>query len=345
MVETVGQLSALQKPPRLTFGSVWRRSNVGETNRSRPWRSTLLPEMSIRDVCIVGGGPAGLSAALILGRCRRDVVVLDGGKPRNASSRGLSGYLTRDGVHPMELRELARAELRRYATVEVRDTFVIDARRKDDAFVVAAANGERLCARTLLLATGRADELPARPGFARLYGRGVYHCPFCDGWEHRDQPMAAYGRDDDAVEIALELRTWSAQLTLFTDGRSQFDERRRRKLAANGVRIVEHPVRELVPATDGFLERVRLAGGGEVPCRALFFVSDCPQRSGLPERLGCRFALSGGVLCDEHAATNVPGLYVAGNVRCGLHFAITAAAEGAEAAVAINDALLEADLR
>ena len=296
------------------------------------------------DVCIVGAGPAGLNAALILGRCRRRVVIFDSGRPRNAASRGLHGYLTRDGVHPDELRRLGRAELAKYPSVEVCHEAVVGAARHDHRFDIHGASGGSISARILLLATGRTDVLPAGRGFNELYGRGVYHCPYCDGWEHADQALVAYGRDADAFEVALGLLTWSRDVTLCSDGPCDLDADQRRRLVAHDIALNERPVAELKASPGGVLERIQFDDRTSIDCGALFFVSPCPQKSSLPENLGCDFDESGAVRCKGNAATNVPGLFVAGNVRCGLHLAITAAAEGAEAAVAINDALLEMDL-
>jgi thioredoxin reductase len=299
----------------------------------------------MHDVCIVGAGPAGLNAALLLGRCRRRVIVFDSGKPRNAVSRGLHGYLTRDGVAPDELRKLGRGELAAYKTVELRDEVVVEASRRDKCFEIRGASGISVSARTLLLATGRNDVLPERPGFAELYGRGVYHCPFCDGWEHRDEALVAYGHDADAFEVALALLTWSRNVTLCTDAAPDFSHAQKRRLAANQVGFDDRPLAGLRPSASGMLEQIEFSDGSSRECRALFFVSPCPQKSSLPANLGCEFDESGAVRCKGNAATNVPGLFVAGNVRCGLHLAIMAAAEGAEAAVAINDALLAAELK
>src|SRR5918911_1120440 len=149
---------------------------------------------STYDAIVVGGGPAGLSCALILGRCRRHVLLLDSGTPRNDASSELHGFLTRDGIHPRELRRLAREELRQYETVEIRVAEVRDAGRIGGAFEVETTEGEHLQARRLVLATGLEDELPSVPGARELYGRGVYHCPYCDGWEVREQPLAVLAR-------------------------------------------------------------------------------------------------------------------------------------------------------
>lgn len=284
----------------------------------------------------------------MLGRCRRDIVVFDSGRPRNAASGGLHGFLTRDGTPPMELRAMARREVARYPTVQFCDRKVITVARDASPatrFRVRTEDGATFDARTLLLATGRDDVLPDRPGFVELYGRGVYHCPFCDGWENRDEPFVAFGRGDETCAIALELLTWSRQVTLCSDGPCGLDDGQRHHLAENRIEIVETEVARLEAGPDGRLAAIRLVSGEVRACRALFFVSDCPQKSALPENLGCELDASGGVACTGHAATGVPGLFVAGNVRGGLHFAITAAAEGAEAAVAINDALLEIELR
>ena len=328
----------MRKPPRpKSVGAAVDKVSEfrGESNASSPGREC--------DVCIVGGGPAGLNAALMLGRCRRRVLVFDSGKPRNAASRGLHGYLTRDGIAPRELVKLGRAEIERYPTVELHDVAVVDAHVRDGRFHIELATGRPLVARAMLLATGRTDVLPSKPGFAELYGRGVYHCPFCDGWEHRDESVVAFGRGAEAFDVALELLTWTRQVTLCSDGPCELTKEQRRRLGANGIDLREDIVNALEAGNDGGLSAVQFARG-TLPCRALFFVSACPQKSSLPENLGCDFDESGSVVCDGSAATNVPGLFVAGNVRCGLHFAITAAAEGAEAAVAINDFLLEQDL-
>src|SRR4051794_28674746 len=155
------------------------------------------------DVIIVGGGPAGLNAALILGRCRRRVLLIDSGKPRNAVSRGVHGFLTRDGALPSEIRRIARDELAAYPKVEIRDGEIVAARCHGDWFEVTECAGERFSGRKLLLATGLLDDLPDIPGFAELYGNGVYNCPYCDGWEHRDKPIAVYGPGERSVGLAL----------------------------------------------------------------------------------------------------------------------------------------------
>ncbi|MDB6167803.1 MAG: FAD-dependent pyridine nucleotide-disulfide oxidoreductase, partial [Verrucomicrobia bacterium] len=136
------------------------------------------------DVAIIGGGPAGLSAALVLGRCQRRVLVIDSGRPRNGASRGLHGFLTRDGINPHELRRLGREQLHSYSTVKLRDQKVADVKRHDGRFTLLLEDGHQVEARFVLFSTGREDVLPEQPGFREFFGRGVYHCPHCDGWEH-----------------------------------------------------------------------------------------------------------------------------------------------------------------
>ena len=152
------------------------------------------------DVIIVGGGPSGLSAALALGRCRRKVLIFDKGEPRNAASKGMHGFLTRDGIEPLEFLRLGREELRRYPSVEFRSSEIVAAECKDREFMARSESGEVFTSRILLLATGIVDELPPLPGIERFYGRSVHHCPYCDGWEHQDQPLAVFGEDHDCGE-------------------------------------------------------------------------------------------------------------------------------------------------
>ncbi len=287
------------------------------------------------DAIVIGAGPAGLSAALWLGRCGRKTLVYDDGRPRNAAAIGIRGFLTRDGIPPRELLRLARVEIAQYNHVEVRDTRVESAVRRDDEFVITTSGGPAR-ARTLLLATGRRDSVPDAPGLRDFYGRGVYHCPYCDGWEHRGQPLAIYGRGESAAGIAELLRTWSDDLYICTGG-----EEPEEPVRAGGWRVVTAPIRALRAGPDGTLAAIDFASGETRRCSALFFCSDCIQKSELPEGLGCEFDEEGSVVCQEHAATGVPGLFVAGNVRGGVHLAIMAAAEGAEAAFAMNEYLLD----
>ena len=287
------------------------------------------------DVVIVGAGPAGLSAALWLGRCARRTLVLDSGQPRNAASRALHGFLTRDGTAPGKLRQLARANLAQYPSVRLRAAVVRQIRRRRDRFVITTTAGARFEASFVLLATGRVDAVPTAPGFSEFYGRGIFHCPYCDGWEHRGQAIAVYGDDADAGELAKLLATWSKNLAILTDGRKPSPA-----LRHCGFPIIEAPIAKLVPDAKGELASVKFADKSQRTCRAIFFSSNCAQKSDLPRRLGCRFDRDGAVMCKRHAAVGVPGLFVAGNVRNGVHLAITAAAEGAEAALAINELLL-----
>jgi len=297
----------------------------------------------VYDAIIVGAGPAGLSAALILGRCRRRVVVFDTEQPRNAASQALHGFLTRDGIHPRELRRIGREQLARYPSVELRLQEVVDARRLEQGFELTLADGTREVGRYLILATGVVDELPPLEGLEPLWGTSVFHCPYCDGWEQRERRIAVYGRGRLGSAYALEMLGWSSDLVLCTDGDRSLGETYRAQLGRHGVIVQEKSIAGL-EAEAGRLARVRFQDGDSLERDALFFSPLQHQRSPLPERLGCR--MHGGLVDTDRAqGTNVPGLFVAGDAVRSRQMAIIAAAEGARAAVAVNTALLEAEHR
>jgi thioredoxin reductase len=291
------------------------------------------------DCIIVGGGPAGLSAALMLGRCRRRVLLCDVGEQRNLRARKMHGYPTRDGTPPAEYLGLARAELGRYGTIECREVEIVEASKEGGGFVVCAADGARLTSRKLLLATGVEDELPGLEGLEELYGTSVHHCPYCDAWEWRDRPLAVYGGAEQGPELALSLTAWSADVLLCTGG-SPIPPEAAGRLSAVGIRVREEPVIRL-EGREGMLQRIVLDGGDSVARSALFVCVGHRQRSSLAERLGCRFTEKGAVDTGKCEATNVPGLYVAGDASKEAQFVVVAAAEGAEAGMAIHKALLE----
>ena len=295
------------------------------------------------DVIIVGGGPAGLNAALILGRCRRRVLLVDSGKPRNAVSRGVHGFLTRDGELPSQMRRIGREQLEPYANVEIRDGEICEARCHGDGFEVLEAGGARLSSRKLLVATGLLDDLPEIPGFAEFYGNGVYTCPYCDGWEHRDRPIAVYGPGERCVGLALEMTLWSRDLVLLTDGPADISEANRARLDAQAIRVVEEKVAGLEGDARG-LNRVRLEGAAPLAREALFLNYGEREGSDLIRMLGCALTDKGTVETGPNERTNVAGLYVAGDASRRVQFAIVAAGEGAMAAFAINNDMLKEDL-
>lgn len=296
------------------------------------------------DVIIVGAGPAGLNAALVLGRCRRRVLICDHGKPRNAASPALHGFLSRDGVDPLELLRIGREQLATYPSVEYRHVEVENAVPTPDGFRVEVAGGGEEHARMLLLATGVVDRLPDIEEAEALYGRGLYHCPYCDGWEVRDQRLAAYGKRSLAVDLAIELTCWSDDVILFTDGKAEMADRKLVRLEELNILIREERVVRLDGAEAG-LAAVILEDGTRIPRDAMFFKTAFRQRSDICERLGCAFTEQGAVDTGTYEATNVPGLYVAGDASKHVQLAIVAAAEGAGAAFAINNALIGADTR
>lgn len=295
------------------------------------------------DVVIVGAGPAGLSAALILGRCRRTILICDAGRARNHASHAVNGFLSRDGTPPAELRRIGREQLQRYETVALRDVEVVDAKRVNDRFEVTLADGSRIICRKLLLATGVVDEVPQVEGFEQLYGTSAFHCPYCDGWEVRNQPLAVYGRGKLGRGLALELTGWSRDIALCTDGPPELYDEDVRQLTLNGISIRDERVTRF-DAEHGQLKRIVFADGSTLARRALFFILGERQRSDLPRRLGCTFTHRGSVRTDLYEATAVPGLYVAGDASQAVQLVIVAAAEGAKAGFAINTALLRDDL-
>jgi thioredoxin reductase len=294
------------------------------------------------DVVIVGGGPAGLSAALVLGRCRRRVVLFDSGKPRNFATREMHGFLGSDCSDPGKLRRDGRAQLKRYATVQLRDERVEDVTTHAAGFEAVLASGERLLCRKALLATGVRDVLPEIDGFDAIYGVSAFHCPYCDGFEWCDRAVAVCGEPEKAAALALEMLGWSRDVILFTDGPATIFRDQCEELERNGVGVRQERI-EVLDHSGGMLKAVRLVGGERVPRDVLFFASRTVQSCGIAEALGCTFDEKGAVSTGSYEGSNVPGLYVAGDASRHAGLAIVAAAEGARAAFAINNELLAED--
>ncbi len=296
------------------------------------------------DVIIVGGGPAGLSAALVLGRACRNVILFDHGRPRNAASHAMHGFLSRDGLPPAEFRQIAREQLRPYTTVHLEHGEVLHAMADAGGFRVTLTDGRSATSQKLLLATGVMDRLPDVPGLLELYGRSIFHCPYCDGWEVRDQPLAVYGCDRRGYGLALELTGWSHDIVLCSDGACGLDGESIATLLRQGIQIREDRIARL-EGHDGQLAEVVFDNGERLARRAIFFTTGQIPCSELAVKLGCALNAKGTVDTGRHETTEVPGLYIAGDASHDLQWVVVAAAEGAKAAYDINQALIEDRLK
>jgi thioredoxin reductase len=292
------------------------------------------------DVAVVGGGAAGLSAALVLGRARRRVAVVDAGTPRNAPATHMHGFLSRDGMPPGDLLAAGRAEARRYG-VELVDDRVVEL---TGGFTLRLAGGRSLRARRLLLATGAVDELPDIPGARERWGRDFLHCPYCHGWEVRDQPLGVLGSGPASVEHAHLLREWSDDIVFFAHTYPVGDAERA-VLAARGVEVVDGPVARFSVVRDR-LQAVELEDGRVVPRSAVFARPALrPRDDRLLGSLGCELDEGGFVRVDPTGRTSVPGIWAAGNVCNPRAQVVTAAGEGSAAAITLNADLVEQDVR
>ena len=300
------------------------------------------------DVIVVGGGAAGLSGALNLARARRSVLVVDAGEQRNRPAEAVHGLLARDGTAPAELVRLGREEVERYGG-GVLDARVAALGGSVGEFAVTLEDGRALRARRLLVTTGLVDELPAIPGVRELWGSDVVHCPYCHGWEIRDEPIGVLGTNHMAVHGAQLFRQWSEDLTLFLHTAPTPSGEEREGLEARGIRVVEGEVVAL--ETDGGrLSGVRLASGEIVPRRALAVAPRFVARSGLLAGLGLEpsehpSGTGERIEGDMLGATAVPGVWVAGNVADPMAWVASASHQGAMAGAAINNDLIAEETR
>ncbi|MCB5910447.1 NAD(P)/FAD-dependent oxidoreductase [Streptomyces sp. SF28] len=293
---------------------------------------------AVYDVVVVGGGAGGLSAALVLARARRRVAVIDAGAPRNAPSAHMHGFLSRDGIPPGSLLEVGRAEVAGYG-VEVIDGQV---EAVEPGFRVQLAGGPVLGARRIVLAAGLRDELPDIPGVRERWGRDVVFCPYCHGYEVRDEPIAVLGVHPVSVEQALLLRQWSDDVVYFPHG-GELSAAERERLAARGVRVAEGVVKRVVVEGDR-VRGVELADGRTVPRSAVFLFPRMTPNDGMLDGLECKRDERGWLVTDRSGKTSEPGVYAVGNVIDPRAQVVTAAGMGAAAAFAMNHDLVDEDV-
>lgn len=285
------------------------------------------------DAIVVGGGPAGLSAASWLARYRRTVLVLDEGEHRNRWTEEVHGYLGADPASPAELLEGARAALLRYPSAEVRPDRATSIRRVDERHFTVEGEGPAWTGRRLVLATGVVDEFPDVHGFFRHYGADVFHCPTCDGYEARGRNVLVFGWSENVAGFALELLEWAASVTVVTDGRPfEGDDAHREALSRHGIPLLEDEAIELV-GSRGNLRSARMRRGGNIVCDLAFFTIGHRPAAELAEQLGCDLTSQGYVRVDLDGVTSVAGVYAAGDLTPGTQLVQVATAEGATAGI------------
>ncbi|MBG6189958.1 thioredoxin reductase [Arthrobacter sp. CAN_A212] len=300
------------------------------------------------DVVVVGGGAAGLSAGLMLGRCRRSVAIIDGGEPRNAPAAGVHGFLTRDGMKPVELLAIGRGEVESYGGIII-DGQVIAAGRDGEDFTVTLASGQVVTGKRLLIATGLIDGLPNVPGVSERWGRDVLHCPFCHGWEVRDQAIGILATGPMASHQALLFRQWSTDITLFLHTNPRPSAEELEKIAARGIRVVEGTVRELTVEEDS-LRGVALDDGRTIPLDAVVVGPTFNARADVFADLGVatvahESGLGTFIATGDAGATNVPGVWAVGNAANLMAQVLASAAEGSWTGAMINMSLMEDELQ
>jgi len=292
------------------------------------------------DVAIVGGGPAGLSAALVLARACRSIAVIDAGTPRNNASPGVHAFLSRDGILPADLKETSRKQIANYPDVEFFDQPVrhIRAAQSENGFRVALTNGHTLSAAVVILAVGVIDELPDMPEFEQHWGRRIIHCPFCHGFENSGGHWGVLAKDLDDIEKALNYVHWTESLTVLAEQRIHIPEELLKSLADKNIAIDRRSVRQIISSDDGVLQAVEMHDGSQLSCTTLVY-RPRQRQTDMVNDSGVALTETGRVWIDDNYQTNIPGIFAAGDLTPGCQDALAAAAEGAKAAKNALDAI------
>ncbi|WEK53731.1 MAG: NAD(P)/FAD-dependent oxidoreductase [Candidatus Cohnella colombiensis] len=291
------------------------------------------------DVAIIGGGPAGLNAALILGRAKKSVVVIDEGRPRNRVTRESHGFLTRDGINPSDFRKIAKEQISAYPSVKFVKDIAVAIHGTDGYFRIMTAQGSSYWSKKLLFAVGMKDLPIDIKGLIDVYGKSAFVCPYCDGWEWRDQPLVLIGNGARAMHMAKVIAGWTKRYLICTNGPDDWTNEQREELKQHNIPTFVSPI-DRIESSDGMVQRVALSDGTIITCSAIFFAPTLTAGSDLPRALGCNTTEAGTVIVDGFGKTSVPGIYSAGDVASEMYQVITAASMGALAGMGINGELL-----
>ncbi|WP_053217293.1 NAD(P)/FAD-dependent oxidoreductase [Virgibacillus senegalensis] len=295
------------------------------------------------DCVIVGGGPAGLNASLVLARAKKKIVLFDEDKPRNAVTYESHGFITRDRIKPSEFKRLAKEELKQYPSIEIQNQRVTDIQKEDGALLVHTGGGNRYRTRKVILATGLTDVLPDIEGIHEFYGTSLFSCPFCDGWELRDRPLVVVAEDERAMHGVKLIANWSKDLVVSTNGKAPFTAEQKELLLKKNIRIIDKEI-DSFQGDKGQLKIIRFKGGEELEREGGFVASELRQASSLIESLGCSLNTMGGVETDDFGRTEVEGVYACGdNALVAPAQLVIAASEGCRTAIGVVADLVNED--
>ncbi|MBE1442135.1 NAD(P)/FAD-dependent oxidoreductase [Paenibacillus sp. OAS669] len=294
----------------------------------------------IHDCVIIGGGPAGMSAALVLGRARKHVVVIDEERPRNRVTHESHGFLTRDSIKPSEFRRVAREQIARYPSVTFTNETAVTVSGSDGCFEITTNQGQTYQSKKLLFAVGMKDLPLSITGLTEVYGKSAFICPYCDGWELRDQKLVLIVKGGEALHLAKVISGWTSDFTICTNGPDDLTDLQREELLKHQVPVFDSPIQS-IESVEGMVQQIVLEDGTRLQCSGIFFKPKLAPGSDLPQALGCKMTESGAVIADSFGRTNISGVFSAGDAASQLHQLILAASMGSLAAVGINQELNE----
>ncbi|UYO02960.1 NAD(P)/FAD-dependent oxidoreductase [Paenibacillus sp. PSB04] len=292
------------------------------------------------DAVIIGGGPAGMSAALALGRSRRSAVVIDEGRPRNRVTHEMHNFLSRDGIAPAEFRRIAREQISQYPAIKFVQGKTESVEGSDGDFRIRTVDGKVYRSKKLLFATGKRDLPLDISGLDEVYGKTAFVCPYCDGWELQDQQLVMIAKGEGAMHLSKVLMGWSANLTLCTNGPDELNAEQSEELERHGITVKDSPIHK-IESEEGNVKQVVLENGESVACTGIFFAPKLAAATDLPQSLGCEVSESGSIVADRIGKTNIPGVFSAGDAASDMYQAIAAASMGALAGMGINAELLD----
>ncbi|MGP4038525.1 NAD(P)/FAD-dependent oxidoreductase [Gracilibacillus sp. D59] len=294
------------------------------------------------DCVIIGGGPSGLNAALVLARAKKNIMLFDEDKPRNAVTHESHGFITRDGIKPSEFKRVAKQDLMKYSNLSIENQRVSDIKKENRSFIIQTGNRQSYRSRKVILATGLKDVLPDIAGIHDFYGTSLFVCPFCDGWELRDRRLVVIAENDRAMHLTKMVSNWSSNLVVCTNGKNIFSQEEVELLTKKNIKIMVDEIDSL-QGENGHLQKVQFKNGKEIEREGGFVAGELKQASFLAETLGCAKNKMGGIETDNLGRTNIEGIYASGDTTFALPQLIVAASEGSKVASGVVSDLINED--